>query len=155
LISNREFQDYFATSYEAVGKLAKRIGITNVTLRELLTGYWEPSAQTIAKMRLFLNVEAKRIRSGNGIRSTEPVPVKVVRGCALCFVLGSVLSAEKLGAKSGRSAGSSFKAAARSVERAGQVARDIRRRYERGTVESEYQGPMPKQLNSVALRPIT
>jgi len=32
----REFKNYFAGSHETVGKLAKQVGITNVTLRDLV-----------------------------------------------------------------------------------------------------------------------
>jgi hypothetical protein len=34
----REFCEYFASSYEALSKLSKRVRITNVTLRDLLSG---------------------------------------------------------------------------------------------------------------------
>jgi hypothetical protein len=81
----REFKDYFAGSYETAGKLAKRVGITNVSLRELLAGHREPSAKTIAKMRLFLDAEAKRNRSGDGIKPTEPDSDKDYRAAPICF----------------------------------------------------------------------
>lgn len=84
-VTLREFKDYFAGSYEAMGKLAKRVGITSVSLRDLVAGHREPSAKTIAKMRLFLDAESKRNRSGNGIKPTDPVPIKIIEPLRFVF----------------------------------------------------------------------
>ena len=59
----RELKDYLADSYEAAGRLAERVGISNVTLRDVLSGHRKPSATTIAKMRLFLDAEAIQIQA--------------------------------------------------------------------------------------------
>jgi transcriptional regulator with XRE-family HTH domain len=47
---SREFREYFASICEALGKLAKRVGITNVTLRDLLSATREPTVKTLAKL---------------------------------------------------------------------------------------------------------
>jgi hypothetical protein len=73
----REFCEYFASSYEALGKLAARIGVTHLTLADMLANSRRPLSRTIAKLRAFLDGEAKRNAGGNGIKPTEPVPVKI------------------------------------------------------------------------------
>jgi hypothetical protein len=35
--------------------------------------------KSLAKLRTFLVAEAKRNRSGSGIQSTEPVPMKIIK----------------------------------------------------------------------------
>jgi hypothetical protein len=75
----REFREYFAGAYEARGKLAARIGINHLTLSDVLAGSRKPMAKTLAKLRAFLDGEARRNTSSNGIRPTEPVPMKIVK----------------------------------------------------------------------------
>ena len=69
----REFREYFASSYEALGKLAARIGVTHLTLADVLANSLRPMARTIAKLRALLDAGAKRNAGGNGIRPIEPV----------------------------------------------------------------------------------
>ena len=61
----REFREYFASSYGSLRNLAKQVGITNVTFRDLLSGNRQQTARTLAKLRKFLDAEAKRNRAGN------------------------------------------------------------------------------------------
>jgi hypothetical protein len=75
----REFREYFASSYEALGKLAARVGVTHLTLADLLANGRRPLARTIAKLRAFLDAEGKRNAGGEGIKPTEPVPMKVLK----------------------------------------------------------------------------
>jgi transcriptional regulator with XRE-family HTH domain len=55
----RQFREYFAGANEARGKLAARIGISNLTLADMLAGSRQPMAKTMAKLRAFLDAEAK------------------------------------------------------------------------------------------------
>jgi hypothetical protein len=75
----REFREYFAGAYEARGKLATRIGISVLTLADVLSDSRQPMTKTLAKLRTFLDAEAKRNAAGNGIRPTEPVPMKILK----------------------------------------------------------------------------
>ena len=74
----REFREYFASTYEANNKLASRIGVRVKTLLDWLTGKYEPNHDSLAKLRAFLNAEAKRNATGDGIRPIERVPLKIV-----------------------------------------------------------------------------
>jgi transcriptional regulator with XRE-family HTH domain len=75
----REFPEYFASSHESLSKLPKRARITNVTLRDLLSGNRQPAAKTLAKLRRFLDVEGKRNRAGTGSVGLIPLPIKPLR----------------------------------------------------------------------------
>jgi hypothetical protein len=75
----REFREYFASVYEARYKLAARIGISNLTLAGLLPASRQLMAKTLAKLRAFLDAEAKRNRAANGIKHIEPVAIKIVK----------------------------------------------------------------------------
>jgi transcriptional regulator with XRE-family HTH domain len=125
----REFREYFASTYEANNKLASRIGVRVKTLLDWLTGKYEPNHDSLAKLRAFLNAEAKRNATGDGIRPIERVPLKIVlplrklhyaRLCPFCR--------KKPEAKSELLAGSNFKAFARSAERADQLEKASKKR---------------------------
>lgn len=75
----REFREYFARGYEAQYKLAARIGIDFNTLAFVLADKVKPKARTIARLRVFLDADAKRHGDGNGIRPIERVPFKIVK----------------------------------------------------------------------------
>src|SRR5258707_8547457 len=84
----REFREYFASSYGSLRNLAKQVGITNVTFRDLLSGNRQQTARTLAKLRNFLDAEAKRNRAGNGIKPTEPMPIRTIKTAALFTMRG-------------------------------------------------------------------
>jgi transcriptional regulator with XRE-family HTH domain len=75
----REFQEYVALSYESPVKIAARIGVKQATTGDWLSGRYQPSAKSLAKLRRFLDSEAKRPAQGDGIRPVEPVPYKTTR----------------------------------------------------------------------------
>jgi hypothetical protein len=74
----REFREYFASTYEANNKLASRIGVRVKTFGDWLTGDRQPMGKSLAKLRTFLDAEAKRNATSNGIRPIERVPLKIV-----------------------------------------------------------------------------
>jgi transcriptional regulator with XRE-family HTH domain len=74
----REFRDYIAVTYEANHKIAARIGVTQWTVRAWLAGKSYPKAKSLAKLQAFLDAEARRPAQGDGIRSIERVPLKIV-----------------------------------------------------------------------------
>ena len=74
----REFHEYFASTYEANHKLAVRIGVRVKMFSDWLAGKYKPNHDSLAKLRAFLDAEAKR-KAGNGIRPIERVPLKIVR----------------------------------------------------------------------------
>jgi len=73
----QEFREYFAGVYEARHTLVARIGIGHLTLVDVLADNRKPMARTMAKPgAAFLDAEAKRNADGNGIRATDPAPMK-------------------------------------------------------------------------------
>ena len=75
----REFHEYFAQSYEMPHAIAERIGVAKATIWDWFAGRCEPKAQSLAKLRRFLDNEAKRPAQGDGIRPIETVPYKIIR----------------------------------------------------------------------------
>jgi len=75
----REFREYFDLSCESSREIAARIGVVQWTIWDWLAGKSRPKAQSLAKLRRFLDQEAKRPAQGDGIRSIETVPYKIVR----------------------------------------------------------------------------
>jgi transcriptional regulator with XRE-family HTH domain len=75
----REFREYVDMSYESPREIAARIGVSSGTLWDWLAGRNQPKAQSLAKLRRFLDAEAKRPLQGDGIRPVEPVPYKIIR----------------------------------------------------------------------------
>jgi transcriptional regulator with XRE-family HTH domain len=73
----REFREYFASTYEANNKLAARIGVRVKTFSDWLAGKYKPNHDSLAKLRAFLDAEARRTAS-DGIRPIERVPLKIV-----------------------------------------------------------------------------
>jgi transcriptional regulator with XRE-family HTH domain len=67
----REFQEYLDLSYESPREFAACIGVAKETVWYWLSGRRQPKAMSLAKLRRFLDNEAKR-----------PAPV-----CCLCFVV--------------------------------------------------------------------
>ena len=75
----REFREYFARSYESPRPIAVRIGVAQATIWDWLSGRYQPKARSLAKLRRFLDAEAKRPLQGDGIRPIETVPYKIIR----------------------------------------------------------------------------
>jgi transcriptional regulator with XRE-family HTH domain len=75
----REFHEYFARSYEMPRTIAERIGIAKATIWDWFAGRCQPKARSLAKLRRFLDNEAKRPAQGDGIRPLEPVRYKIIR----------------------------------------------------------------------------
>src|SRR5258708_19267007 len=75
----REFQEYLDLSYESAREFAARIGVAKETIWYWLSGRRQPKAQSLAKLRRFLDAEAKRPAQGDGIRPVETVPYKIIR----------------------------------------------------------------------------
>jgi hypothetical protein len=75
----REFHEYVALSYESPIKIAARIGVKQATTGDWLSGRYQPNAKSLAKLRRFLDEEAKRPAQGDGIRPVETVPYKIIR----------------------------------------------------------------------------
>jgi transcriptional regulator with XRE-family HTH domain len=86
----REFKEYVALCYESPKEIAARIGLAQATVGDWLSGRYQPKATSLAKLRRFLDNEAKRPAQGDGIRPIEPVPYKIkkplqqVRYARLC-----------------------------------------------------------------------
>jgi transcriptional regulator with XRE-family HTH domain len=74
-----EFKEYVATSFESPHKFAARIGVAKETIWYWLSGRRQPKAQSLARLRRFLDAEAKRPLQGDGIRPVEPVPYRIIR----------------------------------------------------------------------------
>jgi transcriptional regulator with XRE-family HTH domain len=76
----REFQEYLDLSYESPREFAARIGVAKETIWYVaketiwywLSGRRQPKAKSLAKLRRFLDQEAKRPAQGDGIRPVEP-----------------------------------------------------------------------------------
>ena len=75
----REFKEYFDLSCESSREIAARIGAVQWTIWDWLAGKSQPKAKTLAKLRGFLDEEAKRPTQGDGIRPIETVPYKIIR----------------------------------------------------------------------------
>lgn len=75
----REFQEYLDLSYESPREFAARIGLAKETIWYWLSGRRQAKAPSLAKLRRFLDQEAKRPAQGDGIRPVEPVPYKIIR----------------------------------------------------------------------------
>jgi transcriptional regulator with XRE-family HTH domain len=75
----REFKEYVALTYESPREIAARIGVKQATTGDWLAGRYQPNAKSLAKLRRFLDSEAKRPAQGDGIRPVEPVPRKIIR----------------------------------------------------------------------------
>ncbi len=75
----REFKEYVALSYESPIKIAARIAVKQATTGDWLSGRYQPNAKSLAKLRRFLDEEAKRPAQGDGIRPIEPGPFKIVK----------------------------------------------------------------------------
>ena len=75
----REFKEYVALSYESPREIAARIGVKQATIGDWLSGRYQPKAKLLAKLRRFLDSEAKRPAQGDGIRPIETAPYKIIR----------------------------------------------------------------------------
>jgi len=75
----REFKEYLALSYESPREIAARIGVKQAAIGDWLSGRHPPKAKSLAKLRRFLDSEAKLPAQGDGIRPIEPVPYKITR----------------------------------------------------------------------------
>ncbi len=75
----REFQEYLDLSYESPREFAARIGVAKETIWYWLSGGNKPRASSLAKLRRFLDNEAKRPAQGDGIRPIETIPYKIIR----------------------------------------------------------------------------
>jgi transcriptional regulator with XRE-family HTH domain len=75
----REFKEYVALSYESPREIAARIGLAQATIGDWLSGRHPPKATSLAKLRRFLDNEARLPAQGDGIRPVEPVPYKTTR----------------------------------------------------------------------------
>ena len=73
----REFKEYVDLSYEPTSTIAARIGVKQATIGDWLSGRQPPKATSLAKLRRFLDLEAKRPAQGDGIRSVETVLYKI------------------------------------------------------------------------------
>jgi transcriptional regulator with XRE-family HTH domain len=75
----REFKEYVDLTYEPTSKIAGRIGVSQRTIWVWLSDKSQPKAKSLAKLRRFLDEEAKRPAQGDGIRPVETVPYKITR----------------------------------------------------------------------------
>jgi transcriptional regulator with XRE-family HTH domain len=75
----REFKEYLDLSYDSPREIAARIGVKQATIGDWLSGRHPPKATSLAKLRRFLDSEAKRPVQGDGIRPIEPAPFKITR----------------------------------------------------------------------------
>jgi transcriptional regulator with XRE-family HTH domain len=75
----REFKEYVDLSYESPGEIAARVGVAQRTIWVWLSDKSQPKAKSLAKLRRFLDNEAKRPAQGDGIRPVETVPYKITK----------------------------------------------------------------------------
>jgi transcriptional regulator with XRE-family HTH domain len=75
----REFREYVDLSYEPTSTIAARVGVAQRTIWVWLSDKSQPKAPSLAKLRRFLDNEAKRSAQGDGIRPVEPVPYKIIK----------------------------------------------------------------------------
>jgi hypothetical protein len=93
--------------------------------------------QSLAKLRRFLDNEAKRPAQGDGIRPIETVPYKIIRPIQqVRYAPGFARSARKRGARFVNYALLHFRVSALSVERPGRHEEATRKRSGRGMGES-------------------
>jgi transcriptional regulator with XRE-family HTH domain len=95
----REFKEYVDLSYESPREIATHIGVSQPRIWDWLARKSQPKAKSLAKLRRFLDNEAKRPAQGDGIRPIEPVPYKIIRPFSKSGTLGSARSAAKPGAR--------------------------------------------------------
>jgi len=74
----REFREYVDLSYEPTSTIAVRIGVEKGTAWDWLAGRNQPKAPSLAKLRRFLDPEAKRRPQGDGIRPAETYRTKIM-----------------------------------------------------------------------------
>jgi hypothetical protein len=75
----REFKEYVDLSDESTRTIAARIGVAQSTFWDWLAGKSQPKAKSHAKLRRFLDADAKRPLQGDGIRPIEHVPFKIIK----------------------------------------------------------------------------
>ena len=96
----REFKEYIALSYELPRTMAAQVGVSKATIWDWLAGRYQPRGQSLAKLRRFLDAEAKRPLQGDGIRPIETAsykitrPIQQVRYARLCPFCLSISSKE-------------------------------------------------------------
>jgi transcriptional regulator with XRE-family HTH domain len=96
----REFREYFIDSYEAQYKLAARIGIDFNTLAQVLADRVKPKARTIARLRVFLDAEARRAPpTATELNQLSRCHSKSSSPPSKSGTLGSVRSAGRRGAR--------------------------------------------------------
>jgi transcriptional regulator with XRE-family HTH domain len=78
-ITLREFKEYVDLSHEPTSTIAARIGVAQRTIWVWLSDKSQPKAKSLAKLRRFLDQEAKRPAQGDGIRPVEVVPYKITK----------------------------------------------------------------------------
>ena len=72
----REFREYFASSYEALGKLAARIGVTHPTLADVLAN--SPTLARLAKDQIATATRIRRVRLQRGQVKITMIPIPPV-----------------------------------------------------------------------------
>ena len=75
----RDFREYLYLCYASPREFAAQIGVSKQTIWEWLSGRRQPKPKSLAKLRRFLDSEAKRSAQGDGIRPVESVPYKIIR----------------------------------------------------------------------------
>jgi transcriptional regulator with XRE-family HTH domain len=75
----REFKQHLDLSYESPREISARIGVAKETIWYWLSGRRQPKAKSLAKLRSFLDEEAKRPAQDDGIRPVEHVPYKIIK----------------------------------------------------------------------------
>jgi transcriptional regulator with XRE-family HTH domain len=75
----REFKEYVTLSYESPGEIAARVGVAQRTIWVWLSDKSQPNPKSLAKLRRFLDSEAKRPAQGDGIRPIEIVSYKITK----------------------------------------------------------------------------
>jgi len=86
----REFKEYVDLSYELPRTIAARLGVSKATIWDWLSGRCQPKAPSLAKLRRFLDAEAKRPLQGDGIRADRACAVQnraAHSASALCSAL--------------------------------------------------------------------
>src|SRR5258708_26221118 len=75
----REFKEFVTLRYESPGEIAAGVGVAQRTIWVWLSDKSQPKAKSLAKLRRFLDSEAKRPAQGDGIRPVETVPYKITK----------------------------------------------------------------------------
>jgi transcriptional regulator with XRE-family HTH domain len=140
----REFHEYVALSYESPIKIAARIGVKQATTGDWLSGRYQPNAKSLAKLRRFLDEEAKRPAQGTGSGRSSLYRSKSSSQPSKCDTLGFVRSAGKRGARSVSSALLHSRAPARSAARP--APRDKVTRKPSGRGMGDFSPPVLRQL---------